>query len=443
MLVSRQVAPPWVRFYVFSTTGNRFSFIRYNPAPMPEIFREQLPNGLWLLAEPIASAQSLAMSMLVPAGVANEPVDQQGAATVLAEMIMRGAGDLDARQHSESLDRLGVQRGTSVTTHHLHLHASMIGTNLPGALPLLTDMMTRPQLAASALGPSRDLAIQSIDSLDDEPQQKVMLQLKRRHFPEPFGRSPLGVREHLQALTHERVLDYWRRTFVPRGSVLGFAGRFDWAALRDQVAQTLGSWQGGLDDARESQPAARGYTHETADTQQVHIGIAYDAPPEPHADSMLQRAATAVLSGGMSGRLFTEVREKRGLCYAVYASYSSGRDRGAVLAYSGTTTPRAQETLDVLTAELRRICDGIDQAEFDRAIIGMKSRLVMQGESTGARASAIATDQYTLGRARTLDEMAAQVDAATLAAVNQYVRDHRPGAMTIVTVGPDALKVRG
>jgi predicted Zn-dependent peptidase len=410
---------------------------------MAEIYREQLANGLWLLAEPIASAQSLAMSMMVPAGVSQEPDAGQGAAAVLAEMMMRGAGDLDARGHSEALDRLGVQRGTSVTTHHIHLHASMIGSKLPDALPLLADMVTRPMLAATAMEPSRDLAIQSIDALDDEPQQKVMLQLKARQFPAPFGRSSLGVREHLEAMSHDDVKAYWGRTFVPGGAVLGFAGRFDWSALRDHVAGAFASWRGRLDDAVETAPAPRGYTHETAQTQQVHIGVAYDAPPEPAPESMLQRAVTAVLSGGMSGRLFTEVREKRGLCYAVYASYSAGRDRGAMLAYSGTTTPRAQETLDVLTTELRRVCDGIDRDEFDRAIIGMKSRLVMQGESTGARAAAIANDQYVLGRPRTLDELASQVDAVTLDAVNDHARSNRPGAMTLVTVGPEPLRVQG
>lgn len=405
------------------------------------IHQLQLANGLWLVAEPIASAQSLAMTLRVPAGVVQEPGDKQGVAAVLAEMLLRGAGERDARQHSEALDRLGVQRGTSVTTQHLHVHASMLGVNLAAAMPLVLDMVLRPMLADSAVGPARDLAIQSIDALDDEPQQRVMLELKRRHFPEPFGRSSLGEREHLRTVSREDVVAYWQRTCRPRGTILGVAGRFDWPALREQVESLTAEWSGEVVEPVETAAAARGYAHERSESSQVHIGVAYDAPPEPAAESMLQRAATAVLSGGMSGRLFTEVREKRGLCYAVYASYSPGRDRGAVLAYSGTTTPRAQETLDVLTGELRRLGDGIDDAEFGRAIIGMKSRLVMQGESTGARAAAIAGDQYALGRPRTLDELAAEVDRVTLDAVNQYVRERRPKDMTIVTVGPEALRV--
>ena len=107
----------------------------------------------------------------------------------------------------------------------------------------------------------------------------------------------------------------------------------------------------------------------------------------------------------------------------------------------GTTAPRAQETLDVLTAELRRLSEGVAQDEFDRAIVGMKSRLVMQGESTGARAAAIASDQYTLGRPRSLDELARKVDSIKLDDLNDFLGKNAPGEMTIVTVGPAALEV--
>ena len=129
-----------------------------------------------------------------------------------------------------------------------------------------------------------------------------------------------------------------------------------------------------------------------AEAARGHRPRPQDALPEPDDQSLLQKAAIAVLSGGMSGRLFTQVREKRGLCYSVFASYVGHKDRGAVLSYAGTTVPRAKETLEVLVDELCKVSQGVKQDEFDRAIVGMKSRLVMQGESTGARASAIAAD---------------------------------------------------
>jgi predicted Zn-dependent peptidase len=414
---------------------------RYNARLMTTIHRHTLSNGLELIAEPMPGTRSVAMSLMVRAGVTAEPDDRLGLSTMLSEMICRGAGGRSAREHSDALDRLGVQRGTSAETHHLRVSATMIGQKLDEALPLLLDMVVAPNLADDALGPTRDLSLQSLDALEDEPQQRVLLELRSRHDPEPLGRWPLGKREHIETITLDDVRRFHARAFVPAGSILSFAGCLDWPHLRDRVERRLGSWTGTGHNSTVVGQARRGYHHMEADTSQVHIALAYDAVPEPDDQSVLQRAASAVLSGGMSGRLFTEVREKRGLCYAVYAMYRGQRDRGAMLGYAGTTTPRAQETLDVMVGELKRLAQGVDRDEFHRAIVGMKSRLVMQGESTGARASAIGADQYLIGRPRSLDELAAQVDAITLDDLNGFLAAHPPGPMTIVSIGSRPLSV--
>ncbi len=408
---------------------------------MSRIHQHRLENGAWLVAEPIGHVQSLSLTILVPAGVVNEPAGQQGATAVLAEMICRGAGDLDAKAHSDALDRLGVQRGTDPETHHLRIGATMMGDRLTEALPLLIDMVRHPLLTQSALEPSRDLALQALDALEDEPQQKVFLELKARHYAEPFGRSSLGRPRDLEVLTLEQVRSLWSKTFVPSGTVLGVSGRFEWPALKEQIEQLLADWDGSIDAPPPDRPGQRGYGHVMAHSEQIHIGLMYDAVPERDESSIYWHAMAAVLSGGMSGRLFTEVREKRGLCYAVSAAYAGHRDRGAMLGYAGTTAARAQETLDVFRHELVRLGDGIDENEFKRAIVGMKSRLVMQGESTVARARAIATDQYIYGYPRSLDEWSAQVDGIQIDALRCFVAENRPDPMTIVTIGPQSLNM--
>ena len=146
-----------------------------------------------------------------------------------------------------------------------------------------------------------------------------------------------------------------------------------------------------------------------------------------------------VLSGGMSSRLFTEVREKRGLCYSVYATLSTLRDQGAVLCYAGTTNERAQETLDVLLAELARIADGIEPAELQRAQALAKSSLVMQQESSSSRARSLTRDWYHLGRATTVDEVQTAIERLTTEDVLSYLRAHPPTPCSIVTIGPQAL----
>lgn len=408
---------------------------------MHPIHTHQLSNGLWLIAEPMPGASSLAMTLLTSAGTAAEPTDRQGVAAVLAEMLFRGAGERDARAHSDALDQLGVQRSVDTQRQHLALSATMLGPRLDEALPLLCDMVRRPLLSEASLGPARDLALQDLDALEDTPQDKTFIELRRLHLPPPFNRSSLGVREHIEAMGIEDVRTFAAGRLVPRGAVLAFAGRLDWPALRELVERHFGDWRGEAPMPTPDAEALRGYGHVKADSTQVHIGLAYDAIVETDPRSMLQRAAAAVLSGGMSGRLFTQVREKRGLCYAVFARYAADQHRGMMLAYAGTTTARAQETLDVLAGELRRLSEGVDRGEFERAVVGMKSSLIMQGESTPSRSGALAADQAVRGRPRSLDELAAEVDALTFEALNDFVAANRPGEMTTVTIGPAALRL--
>lgn len=400
-----------------------------------------LPGGLTLLAEPIEGVRSLGMTLLLPAGTVHEPDDRQGAAGVLAELICRGAGGRSAREHSDELDRLGVHRSAHAGGRHLQLSATLVGDQVDAALPLLLDMATRPNLEESAFHPSRELALQSLDALEDEPQQRAMVNLTRAHFPSPYDRVSTGVREHIETLTLDDVRAMKKRCFVPGGAVLAFAGHLDPDALRQRVEQQVADWTGTIEEPASQGKAARGYQHETADTAQTHLALAHDAVPESDPRSTLQRVAVALLSGGMSGRLFTEVREKRGLCYAVFARYAGQRDRGTVMTYAGTTPARAQETLDVVIHELRRLGEGIGEDEFERARVGMKSRLVMQGESTGARAASLASDFYNLGRARSLEELAADVDAVTLDKLIDFAKDYRPNDITVCSIGSKPLQL--
>lgn len=406
---------------------------------MPVIHHETLPNGLQLVIEPIAGVKSLAMNLALPAGAAYEPEDALGLSAVLTEQMNRGAAGLSAREHSDALDRLGVQRDTSNDTRHIRLKAAMTSDMADEALPLLLNMALRPNLDDATFEPSRDLAIQALDSMLDEPQQHAVELLRTRHHPKPYNHSSLGHRDHLTAMTAQQVRDFADRCFVPGGAILALAGDIDLEHAHQQVLALTDSWTGQADEPPIAESGVGGYFNQPSESAQVHIALAFSTLPESAPQSILRHAATAVLSGGMSGRLFTEVREKRGLCYAVFASYHGGRDWGTVAGYAGTTPQRAQETLDVFVNELHRLSEGITQDEFQRAIVGMKSRLVMQGESTAARAGAIASDVYTLGRPRTLDELAEEVDGVTLDAINAFVRENPPGKITVVTLGPEAL----
>lgn len=396
-----------------------------------------------LIVEPMGGVRSAAMTWLLPCGCATDPASIEGVSTLIEELLLRGCGGRSSRDDADAFDRIGGSRAANVGTYAMVVSASMLGRSLEKTLPLLVDMVRTPTMDDESLTATKDLAMQAIDSLKDDPQERAMLAARARHQPSPINRSGLGTKAGIEACTRDAVLTHWRSHALPKGSILAFAGDVDPAAIESQLNALLSDWTGAAPAPVLGPVGPRGYAHENDPSAQVQIVWVADAPSETSPDSILEKLLISVLSGGMSGRLFSEVREKRGLCYAVSAGYRGDKDWGTITAYVGTTAQRAQESLDVLRAELDRIttpAGAITQEEFDRAKIGMKSSLVFSGESSGARATAIAADYRRLGRPRSLDEMAAEVEAATLDQLNDYASRRRWGSVTIQTVGQSALK---
>lgn len=174
---------------------------------------------------------------------------------------------------------------------------------------------------------------------------------------------------------------------------------------------------------------------------QVHIGLMTPTVRPADKDYYNARVAISVLAGGMSARLFTEVREKRGLCYAIGARYHSLKDFAGIMCYAGTTPEKAQETIDIIIAEFGRLADGISAEEINIAKAGLKSSLILQSESSLSRAGNIGGDYYTLGRIRSLDEIKQKIEHTTADSVLTFLRKNPFKEYTIVTVGPKEIKL--
>jgi predicted Zn-dependent peptidase len=356
-------------------------------------------------------------------------------------MMLRGAGPRDSRTWISDLENLGVERGESVGVAQATYSGATLRDNLPAALGLFADLIRRPHLPADQLDAGRSACLQELRAIDDEPSHKLMIELRRRRYPDPWGRSSHGEEPAIRAATIADVRDFHGRHYRPNSTILAVAGNFDWKRLCDHVEQLFGDWQPG--DAREplganGKPAGN---HISFQSNQSHVGIAYPSIPYKHPDYFQAWAAVGVLSSGSSSRLFTEVRERRGLCYTVYASLHTQRDRASVLCYAGTTAERAQETLDVTVSELLRLGKGVEQSELDRLKARIKSSLIMQQESTSARSGALARDWYHLGRARSLDEVGKLVDDLSAHTINEFLRANPPQDLLVVTLGPQPLEV--
>jgi len=406
----------------------------------------KLSNGLTIVGEAMQK-RAAAWTFLIPAGAATETAGQEGASGVLEGLSYRGAGARDSRQLSDALDDLGIDRGGGAETEYTTFGGATLGDYLPQALELYADILRRPRLLQDDFPPEdleaeRALALQALDSLEDNPARKMFVQLRRVYFPDNYGRSAMGTREGLNALSLEALQADYQARFRPDGAILSLAGGIDFDDVVKRVESLMGDWQGSGPQAGKPQAVSQAGVHHIAqETSQSHIGVAYAGVPSDHPHFYDYRVAVSVLSGGMGARLFTEVREKRGLVYSVSASASSLRGCGFTLAYAGTTPERSQETLDVLLSELRRVADGVSQAEVERAKIGMLSGLVMQEESSRARAGAIARDQFVLGRVRPIDEVTDAINRVSPQSVADFFKELPPRDFTVVTLGPKELKV--
>ncbi len=405
------------------------------------IFSHTYPNGLVLVAEPMSWLQSAAFTFLVPAGCAHDPAGRAGLSSFACEMALRGAGSRDSRQFILDLDNLGVERSESVSTAHTSYSGATVAENLSQALAIYADVLRRPHLPEDQLEAGRLAMLQELRAVEDEPAQKVMMELRRQHYPEPWGRSAQGEQKALEATTINDIRPQVEHCYRPNGAMLGVAGQLDWPRLKDLVEELLGDWAPGPAAAIAESPAPGQYQHVVHDSQQTQIGIAYDAVPYRDPNYYQAFGAVGVLSGGMSARLFTEVRERRGLCYSVYATLNTLLDRGAVFCYAGTGADRAQQTLEVTLAELRRLAQGIEEQEIDRLKARIKSALVMQQEMSSARSGSLARDWYHLGRVRTLDEVSGLIDGLTSRTINAYLAEHPPTEFTVVTLGSRPLEV--
>lgn len=405
-----------------------------------EIHTHQLANGLVLAAEEMPWLESAAFALVLPAGCARDPADRFGLGNLTCEMVQRGCGERGSRQFVEDLEMLGSETSAGILPSHTTFAGAMPSDSLHEVLDIYADVVRRPQLPPDQLEDAQQVCIQEIRAAEDDLAQTAMTVLRQRHYGDPWGRFAHGTVEAVSSIQLGDIEQDIANHYRPNDAILSVAGKFDWRALKEHVESTFGDWRKAAAATPVTAPAAGGYHHLPSDSSQTHIGVAYSSVPYSDPGYMQARGAVGVLSDGMSSRLFTEIRENRGLVYAVSASCHSLYDRGSVLCYAGTTTERAQETLDVLTSELLRLADGIQEDELDRLKARIKSALIMQQESSTSRSRSIAFDWYHLGRIRSLDEVGGLVDGLTCQSINAYLAEHPPQDMVAVTLGEKPLE---
>lgn len=406
------------------------------------IHQHQLSNGLCIIVEEMDHVESASYDLLIPGGLVFDEEEHIGASIVLAELIAKGAGQLDSRALSDAFDSAGIRHGEGVGMDRFTLSGSLIASSIDRALELVVSMVRRPFLPEKDIEPIQSILLQDLEALKDNPARRSMVELSKRFYPKPFNRSSLGDARGIQSVNGTLMQQMHARFFQPEGAILSIAGKVDAQRIFATVDELFGDWQGcGASMPTFGVRPQHEYFHIQEQSAQSQIVLA--APSVKFSDDLYYegKLVASILGSSMFGRLFIEVREKRGLCYSVFARHSSTNLYGTMSAYVGTTPERAQESVDVLLGELQRLPGTITQEELDRSRTNLKASLIMGEESPGSRAGSNANDWWLLRRVRGLSEIQAAIDAVSLDSIEEFLRRYPFKPCSVLTLGSASLNV--
>lgn len=384
---------------------------------------DTLSCGLTLLTEQNDAQRSASVCWLVPGGFADDPLpDGDGWASMNSEFMLRGANGMDSREFSDALDRLGARRSLVADAYFMRISLTVMAENLFPALDLMVQMIRKPDFPVDSMEAVRSLCQQELSGLEDDPSHLCMIRLDEIRLPRPFDRHGMGTQESLAAATRDQLLAHQQRLARPSGSIIAAAGAVNHEEMRTFLETRLEDWSGEGELPKAEGTSIGGEVRVERATSQTHLAMGFDAPLASDPDSLPFRAATSILGGGASSRLFLEVRERRGLAYSVGARYEPGFALGTSTISAGTTPERIQETMDCIQGVLADIEHGFTEEEVNRVRIQLRSGSLMQMEHGPARARQLAVDQFRLGRPRSLEDMLAEFESLDTDVVNEVSR---------------------
>ncbi len=404
--------------------------------PTAEPLDTLLPNGLRIVAAGMPGRSVVSAHLRWPLGTAGDPADAQGAAVVLHEWLQRGAGGLDAHAYADAFDRLGARRGGGVGRAHATLGVACLARDATHVLPLLASAVVAPHLADEEFAGARQLALQELAAVADSPDERLLEAAIAARYAGEHGRSAYGVRAHLERLAPADLRALAPARLAPEGAVLAVAGGADAEALLQAAAHAFGGWRGRAAPMPAPRPRPRSRVHRGGHGEQTHVALIDTAVPPRAAGWTAQALAMTALAGATAARLWTVVREERGLAYDVGSAIHVVAADAYRLTHAVTAPERASEAIDVLLHELTRSRDGLDAGELRRAQRLLRSSVVFESETSGGRAARLASDVVRFGYPRAVERIEAEIEGVTLAGVNAFLASRPPVAPTVVTTGP-------
>jgi predicted Zn-dependent peptidase len=401
----------------------------------------ELDGGLRVVTEAVPSVRSVAFGIWVRTGSRDETPPQAGVSHFLEHLLFKGTERHSAIEISELFDGMGAAVNAATSKESTHLHARLLDEHVPEALDLASEMFLEPALPEDEIDSEREVVLEEIAMYEDEPQDRVHDVLAEAIFGDhPLGRRVLGTTDVIGSIPVPEIADYHRARYVAPSIVLGAAGHLEHERIVELAREHLKPPAEGTDRANGAgEPEAARFRFYPKETEQYHI--CFGGPGIARSDE--RRFALGVLDsafgGSVSSRLFTEVREKRGLAYSVGSYTEQFVDRGAVALYVGTRKDNVAEACEIIGRELVRLRDeGLNDDELRRAKEHIKGRMVLSLESTSARASRIARGVLFDVPLLSLDEMLERIESVTDDEVGELAREfYDPARLSGACVGPD------
>ena len=408
----------------------------------PNVRRKDLPGDLGVFSEPLAEATSVSLGLWIRAGSRDEMDEVAGISHLMEHMLFKGTPDMDALGIAQAFEGIGAQENAATGEEYTVLYARFLPEHLGRALDIMSDMVLRPTLAD--LEREREVIVEEIKMYEDRPDQLADEYLSSLIFHEdPLGRPIIGSAETVRGVDHDTLKDFHSHTYTAPNIFVVAAGKLDPDDVERKVEERLSGLPGGepfVREARPTPPESRLFFR-FKETEQYHVSMGSLGIPAKSEDRYAMAALNNVLGGGMSSRLFQEVREKRGLAYAVYSYHQGYSDAGAIKTYVGSTTGNVEEAVRVIVEQLGRIMDEeVEEEELARTKEQLKSSTLLALESTSARMNRIGRSVITGAELLTPEEISARIEAVTPQDIARLAKQHlRTDQMYLSAVGPKEL----
>lgn len=404
-----------------------------------DIERSDLPSGVRLVTERMPEARSVSLGMWFGVGSRDEPAAIAGASHFLEHLLFKGTSERSARSIALAIDAVGGEMNAYTSREHTAYYLRLPVAELRSGLDLLADVVSVPAFRSEELDAEREVIIEELLMSEDTPDDLVMTMLYEHLFPgHPLGRETLGDHATVSAMTRDHVAGFHAEWYRPRNLVVAAAGALEHDEVADRLADFLVDEPPGMAPERRAPAALEGtLVHADRPIEQVHVAVGWRGLPLDDDDRYALWIANQVLGGGMSSRLFQEIRESRGLAYSVFSSPSSYSDSGSLVVYAGTALARLDELLTVVDDVLGAfVADGITDEEHEVAQGFLEGSMLLGLEDSGSRMARLGSGLVARDEIISVDEHVRRIRKVTPEQVHDVVRRLLDAPRVVSAVGP-------